>query len=167
MENTKENSFVRAIKLNQGLIITILCLIALPFVIALINGQSFSSLLANEPGQAKFYQGLIIEIFILAIYALSYDLLLGITGLLSFGHAMFFGVGAYLTGIMLKNFGWTFGTIAIDLTKDLYAQRITYPDGATTDFPALTGLTEFLVSKSIPYYFNRPQEKFDVFMIAS
>ncbi|MBC8509988.1 MAG: branched-chain amino acid ABC transporter permease, partial [Chloroflexi bacterium] len=107
MENTKENSFVRAIKSNQGLIITILCLIALPFVIALINGQSFSSLLANEPGQAKFYQGLIIEIFILAIYALSYDLLFGITGLLSFGHAMFFGVGAYLTGILLKSFGWT------------------------------------------------------------
>ena len=37
---------------------------------------------------------------------MSYDLLLGITGLLSFGHAMFFGVDAYLTGILLKSFGW-------------------------------------------------------------
>lgn len=107
MENTRKNSFGLFLKTNRGVITTILCLIALPFVIALIDGQSFSSLIANEPGQSKFYQGLTIEIFILAIYALSYDLLLGITGLLSFGHAMFFGVGAYLTGILLKSFGWT------------------------------------------------------------
>jgi branched-chain amino acid transport system permease protein len=32
---------------------------------------------------------------------------LGITGLLSFGHAMFFAVGAYSAGIMLKSFGWS------------------------------------------------------------
>jgi len=107
MENTKQNSFVIKIKSNRGVLISILFLIALPFLIALIDGQPFSSVFANEPGQSKFYQGLAIEIFILAIYALSYDLLLGITGLLSFGHAMFFGVGAYLTGIMLKSFGWS------------------------------------------------------------
>lgn len=106
METTAQNSFVGVLKSNRWVIITILFLIALPFVIALLDGQSLSSLLANEPGQSKFYQGLTIEIFILALYALSYDLLLGITGLLSFGHAMFFGAGAYLTGIMLKSFGW-------------------------------------------------------------
>jgi branched-chain amino acid transport system permease protein len=76
-----------------------------------------SSLLANETGQAKFYQGLLIEIFILAVFALSYDLLFGITGLLSLGHAMFFGAGAYLTGIMIKSFDWgllpTLGLIVI------------------------------------------------------
>jgi branched-chain amino acid transport system permease protein len=46
-----------------------------------------------------------IEVFILALYALSYDLIFGFTGLLSFGHSMFFAVGAYLTGIALKSFG--------------------------------------------------------------
>jgi branched-chain amino acid transport system permease protein len=107
MKNVKLNSFAEAIKLNRGVFITILCLILLPFVLALLDGQPLSSLLKNDPGQSKFYQGLAVEIFILALYALSYDLLLGITGLLSFGHAMFFGVGAYLTGIMLKSFGWT------------------------------------------------------------
>jgi branched-chain amino acid transport system permease protein len=45
----------------------------------------------------------------LALYALSYDLIFGFTGLLSFGHAMFFAVGAYLTGILLKNFGFSLG----------------------------------------------------------
>jgi branched-chain amino acid transport system permease protein len=45
-------------------------------------------------------------VFILAVFAISYDLVLGVTGLLSFGHAMFFAVGAYLTGILLKSFEW-------------------------------------------------------------
>jgi branched-chain amino acid transport system permease protein len=107
METTRQNSFAGMLKSNRGVIITILFMMAFPFIVALIEGQPFSGLFANEPGQSKFYQGLAIEIFILAIYALSYDLLLGITGLLSFGHAMFFGVGAYLTGIMLKSFGWS------------------------------------------------------------
>jgi len=78
-------------------------------VIALADGQSISGLLANEAGASKFIQGFVIEILILGLYALSYDLILGITGLLSFGHAMFFAVGAYLTGMMLKSFGWSLG----------------------------------------------------------
>lgn len=44
------------------------------------------------------------QIFILAIFAMSYDLLLGYTGIVSFGHAMFFGIGAYSTGVLLSRF---------------------------------------------------------------
>ena len=44
----------------------------------------------NQGSMSKFIEGLGIEIFILALFALSFDLLFGITGLLSFGHAMFF-----------------------------------------------------------------------------
>ena len=33
--------------------------------------------------------------------AMSYDLLFGYTGLLSFGHALYFAVGVYVTGIAL------------------------------------------------------------------
>ena len=43
-----------------------------------------------ESGYAKFWQGMIIQMLILGIFAMSYDLLLGYTGILSFGHAMFF-----------------------------------------------------------------------------
>jgi len=100
-----------------GLAIVVLVMAALPFAIAILDGQSISGVLANEPGQSKFIQGLLIEVFILAMFALSYDLIFGITGLLSFGHAMFFAVGAYLTGIMLKSFGWgllpTFGLLVV------------------------------------------------------
>lgn len=47
---------------------------------------------------------LLTQIFIFAIFAMSYDLLLGYTGIVSFGHAMYFGIGAYGMGIMMKQF---------------------------------------------------------------
>ncbi len=94
------------IKNNRWLLALMGFMIILPFLLALIDGQPLSSVVANETGNARFMQGLMIEIFVLGIFALSYDLVLGITGLLSFGHAMFFAVGAYTTGIMLRNFEW-------------------------------------------------------------
>jgi branched-chain amino acid transport system permease protein len=45
---------------------------------------------------------LLTQIFIFSIFAMSYDLLLGFTGIVSFGHAMFFGIGAYSMGIFMK-----------------------------------------------------------------
>ena len=43
-----------------------------------------------------------IQIFVLAIYALSYDILLGFTGIVSFGQALFLGVGGYTTAMLLE-----------------------------------------------------------------
>jgi len=105
----RNNKFFTALKTNQGMLITLLIFVLLPFVIGLFNGASPMQVWMNENGQSKFLQGLAIEIFILALYALSYDLIFGFTGLLSFGHSMFFAVGAYLTGILLKNFGLSLG----------------------------------------------------------
>jgi branched-chain amino acid transport system permease protein len=50
----------------------------------------------------RFWQGVLIQIYILAVYALSYDLLMGYTGMISFGHALFLGGGAYTTAILLR-----------------------------------------------------------------
>jgi len=77
-------------------------MLALPFIVGLFEGSSPAMVWQNQGSYSKFIQGLGIEIFILALFALSYDLLFGITGLLSFGHAMFFAVAAYMTGILLK-----------------------------------------------------------------
>src|SRR5919204_894420 len=41
-------------------------------------------------------RSLMIEVLIFAIFAMSLDLLMGYTGLVSFGHAAFFGLGGYL-----------------------------------------------------------------------
>ena len=104
-----KNKLLSALKPNRGMLITLLIFILLPFLVGLFDGASPVQVWMNESGQSKFIQGLAIEIFILALYALSYDLIFGFTGLLSFGHAMFFAVGAYLTGILLKNFGLSLG----------------------------------------------------------
>jgi len=113
----KLSRFVSSLKLNQGILIALLIFILLPFLVGLLNGASPAQVWMNESGLSKFIQGLAIEIFILALYALSYDLIFGFTGLLSFGHSMFFAVGAYLTGILLKSFGFslvaTFGMIIL------------------------------------------------------
>ncbi|GAB6004706.1 branched-chain amino acid ABC transporter permease [Geobacillus vulcani] len=42
------------------------------------------------------------QVFIFAVFAMSYDLLLGYTGVVSFGHAMFFGIGAYTLAIFMR-----------------------------------------------------------------
>jgi branched-chain amino acid transport system permease protein len=44
---------------------------------------------------------------VFAIAALGFNLLLGYTGLLSFGHSAFFGVGAYMPAFLVKYFGVT------------------------------------------------------------
>jgi branched-chain amino acid transport system permease protein len=46
-------------------------------------------------GGDTFYLQLLAKIMILAIFAMSLDLLVGFTGLVSLGHAAFFGLGAY------------------------------------------------------------------------
>lgn len=50
-----------------------------------------------------YYSNVIVLFAIFALYAVSYNLLLGFTGLLSFGHAMFFGGGAYATALALTH----------------------------------------------------------------
>ncbi|KJS47363.1 MAG: branched-chain amino acid ABC transporter permease [Peptococcaceae bacterium BRH_c23] len=53
------------------------------------------------------------EIYILGIFAMSYDILLGYTGIVSFGHALFFGTGAYMTGIIIQNTGPTLSNLLL------------------------------------------------------
>jgi branched-chain amino acid transport system permease protein len=53
---------------------------------------------------ATFYTELATKIMILAIFALSLDLLVGYTGLVSFGHAAYFGIGAYVLGLMAPKY---------------------------------------------------------------
>ena len=47
------------------------------------------------------------KIMVLASYAMGFNILLGYTGLMSLGHAMFFSTGMYATGISVYHFGFT------------------------------------------------------------
>lgn len=68
-------------------------------LMALVLLALFPLALLPFPG-STFYTELVTKVMILAIFALSLDLLVGYTGLVSFGHAAFFGVGAYALGLL-------------------------------------------------------------------
>ena len=138
------------LKRNLGFLLTVGVLAALPFVLALLNGQSIADLLANKAGESKFIQGLLIEIFILAVFAISYDLVLGITGLLSFGHGMFFAFGAYLSGILLKSFGWPLWQVLIGIGVLGVVQALLF----AIVLPRVKGITFALVTLGIAAVFD-------------
>ena len=48
------------------------------------------------------------QIAIYSLFAMSLNLLLGTTGLVSFGHAAYFGIGSYGCGILMKTLGVPF-----------------------------------------------------------
>jgi branched-chain amino acid transport system permease protein len=50
-----------------------------------------------------YYGNLVTRMMILGIFAMSLDLLIGFTGLVSFGHAAFFGLSGYLLGILMMD----------------------------------------------------------------
>ncbi|MEY4285595.1 MAG: branched-chain amino acid ABC transporter permease [Betaproteobacteria bacterium] len=58
------------------------------------------------------YPMFLIKLMCLALLAASVNFLIGYAGLLSFGHAMFYGSAAYVTGFVAKAWGWD-GSLAI------------------------------------------------------
>ncbi|MGB3243388.1 MAG: branched-chain amino acid ABC transporter permease [Sulfitobacter sp.] len=52
-----------------------------------------------------YHQGNLARIMVLATYAIGYNVLFGYTGLLSLGHAMFFGAGMYGLGLAMQHGG--------------------------------------------------------------
>ena len=55
------------------------------------------ALLALPAVLSPYLQDLVVKIAIYAVFALSLELLVGVTGLVSLGHAAFLGIGAYVT----------------------------------------------------------------------
>ncbi len=61
-----------------------------------------------------YFLSLAIEVLIFALFAMSLDLLLGYAGLTSFGHAVFFGLGAYILAYLSSR-----NELALRLTNNL------------------------------------------------
>jgi branched-chain amino acid transport system permease protein len=57
---------------------------------------------------SPYHLHVVIMAGIFSILALSLNLLLGYTGLLSLGHAAFFGIGAYASALLTLKLGWPF-----------------------------------------------------------
>ncbi len=64
-------------------------------------------LLALLAPMLGLYPVFVMKLLCFAIFACAFNLLLGFTGLLSFGHAAFFGSAAYITGWLIKAQHWT------------------------------------------------------------
>ncbi|MBK9083304.1 MAG: branched-chain amino acid ABC transporter permease [Rhizobiales bacterium] len=88
---------------------------------------------------------LIAEIAILGLFALSLDLVLGYVGIVSLGHAAFFGVGAYGAGLMAKHVG---GDPLLGLAVAMLAAAAL---GFATSFLVLRGadLTRLMVTLGV------------------
>jgi branched-chain amino acid transport system permease protein len=52
------------------------------------------------------YPLFLMNVLCFALFACAFNLLVGYVGLLSFGHAMFFGFAAYISGYTVKVWGW-------------------------------------------------------------
>ncbi len=67
----------------------------------------------------EFYQGLLTKIMIFALAASSLNLILGYGGMVSFGHAAYFGLGAYTAAILMRegvSSGWVIWAVAVGLS---------------------------------------------------
>ncbi len=53
------------------------------------------------------YPVFLMKLLCFALFACAFNLLIGYTGLLSFGHAAFFGWASYITGYVLASRGWS------------------------------------------------------------
>jgi branched-chain amino acid transport system permease protein len=76
----------------------VVCLVLAPFIF---------------PGTRSLNVAAKVAVFILLVA--SYDLLLGYTGIVSFAHTMFFGIGGYGVGIAAAKLGPTWGSLALGI----------------------------------------------------
>ena len=74
------------------------------------------------------YPVFVMQLLCFALFACAFNLLIGFTGLLSFGHAAFFGGAAYITGYALT--AWGFPPLAGILLGALFAAALGYVVGS-------------------------------------
>jgi branched-chain amino acid transport system permease protein len=85
----------------------------------LIAGAAVLLVLLLLPlGLSSYQTSLATKMLILALFAMSLDLLLGYTGLASLGHAAFFGIAAYAVALLTLRAGWNpWATLPIALAS--------------------------------------------------
>jgi branched-chain amino acid transport system permease protein len=70
------------------------------------TGLLVASLIVLALAPLAVYPLFLIKLLCFALLAASVNMLIGYVGLLSFGHAMFYGAAAYVTGHVVKEWGW-------------------------------------------------------------
>jgi branched-chain amino acid transport system permease protein len=97
---------VARVRANWLFMAVLVFLVGFPFLVAALTGSNALGEIRGERylmrGESVRWQAVLIELFVLGILAMSYNLLFGFTGVVSFGHALFFGLGGYAVGMMLE-----------------------------------------------------------------
>ncbi len=131
-----------------------------------------------------------VEVYIWAVFALSYDILIGYIGILSFGHALFFGTGAYVVGMLLKHGQWNLFTaillavVAAALesliigflslrVRGVYFAMVTLAFASAalilvdaTDFRRWTGAEDGLQGIPVPDFMNAIEHRLEFYYVA-
>jgi branched-chain amino acid transport system permease protein len=99
------------------------------------------------------------EIAILALFALSLDLILGYAGIVSLGHAAFFGCGAYVAGILAK-----YGIVKEPVLALLVSGFAAVIVGFVTSFLMLRGsdLTRLMVTLGVALVLREIANRLDI-----
>lgn len=77
-------------------------------IIMVLLALVIAALVAVPWVASYFFIFIATEILILGLFAASFNLIFGYTGMLSFGHAAFFGIGSYATALVLIHLEWPF-----------------------------------------------------------
>jgi branched-chain amino acid transport system permease protein len=72
--------------------------------LAALGALAILPLLAGRLVPSFYVEFLVVRIIIWGLFALALDFVMGYTGLVSLGHALFWGLGAYVSGTILFNF---------------------------------------------------------------
>jgi branched-chain amino acid transport system permease protein len=89
-------------------------------LVAILVGLAFAPFIF--PGTRSLNVAAKVAVFVLLVA--SYDLLLGYTGIVSFAHTMFFGIGGYGVGIAAGKLGATWGSLALGVAAALGASLV-------------------------------------------
>jgi len=79
-----------------------------PLLIAATVLLTIAPFIGGNPLAKAGIQQTLAVAFLYGALALTYDLLFGFTGLLSFGHAIYFASGMYVTAILVNTYDWNF-----------------------------------------------------------
>lgn len=94
----------RIFRENWFYILVAVFLLLMPYLVGWLTGSSPFGVPRGERvimrGESPYWMAVFIEIFALSVLVMSYNIMFGFTGVISFGHALFFGLGGYIVGMM-------------------------------------------------------------------
>lgn len=99
---------------RRGSVTRIVALLVVAALLAAVPLLPFSvPVLLDGPLSSPGTLQLLAQCLVLGALALTYDLLFGFTGLLTFGHALYFAVGVYVCDIALTRWHWGLGAAVL------------------------------------------------------